>query len=66
MHPTWIEVTAEIRKGADVGTGVGKKESEDSTAGDKGKNGRHPAMDAGNDGDTASRSTNGSTAGVKD
>ena len=58
MHPAWIEVTAEIREGADVGTGVGERESEDSTTRDEGKNGSHSTRDETN------RSTNGYTTGV--
>ena len=66
VHPAWIKVTAEIRVGADVGTGVRERELKDSKEGDEGKSGNHPTMGAGNDRDTASRSTNGPTTGVKD
>ena len=66
MHPAWIEVTAEIREGADVGTGVGEKESEESKTRDEEKNGSRPTMDAGTKRNKTNLSTNGSTTGATD
>ena len=66
VHPAWIEVTAEIREGADVGTGVGERESEGSTAKDGEKNGNRSTMNNENERDGTNRSTNRATTGVTD
>ena len=66
VHPAWIEVTAEIREGADVGTGVGERESEGSTVKDREKSGSRSTMNDDTEWGGTNRSTSGSTTGITD